>query len=49
MEYTLITPTGKIMCFHIKSVAEMYQRLKGGVLMDSSLHRTSTPQVAAVI
>ena len=30
MEYTLILPNGQKMQFYVRSVAEMYQRIKGG-------------------
>ena len=33
MSYTLITAEGKIKTFHIKLVAEMYQKLDGGVIV----------------
>ena len=33
MIYTLIKPTGERMQFYIESVAEMYQRIYGGVLL----------------
>ena len=32
MSYTLITRNGSIMQFYIKSVAELYQSLNGGVV-----------------
>ena len=32
MKYILITKNGKVMCFFIKAVAEMYQVIEGGVL-----------------
>ena len=32
MEYTLITRNGRIMQFYVKGVAELYQRLNGGVV-----------------
>jgi hypothetical protein len=33
MKYTVITPLGKIMCFYIKSVAEMYALNTRGTLI----------------
>jgi hypothetical protein len=33
MKYTVITPLGKIMCFYIKSVAELYATNTGGTLI----------------
>jgi hypothetical protein len=35
MNYTLITPTGKVYTFFIKSVAETYQSAYGGTLIDN--------------
>lgn len=32
MQYTLITKTGKIMQFYVKSVAELYKEINGGVV-----------------
>ena len=32
MQYTLITKTGKIMQFYVKSVADLYQSINGGVV-----------------
>ena len=32
MEFLLITPKGKVYTFHIRSVAETYQRAFGGTL-----------------
>jgi len=36
MEYTLITKNGRQMKFYIESVAEMYQRIYGGVLLKNN-------------
>jgi hypothetical protein len=33
MQYTLITSTGKVMQFYVKSVAELYQTINGGVVI----------------
>lgn len=33
MKYTLLMPNGKIMLFYIESVANLYQRLNGGVVI----------------
>ena len=33
MEYTLITKTGRVMQFYVKSVAELYLSLNGGVIV----------------
>jgi hypothetical protein len=33
MEYTLITPNGKVYTFYLAAVAEMYQRAYGGTLI----------------
>ena len=32
MKYTLITARGKIYCFYVKDMADMYQTLYGGVV-----------------
>ena len=37
MQYTLITNSGKIMQFYIKSTAELYQKLKGGVVFTQQI------------
>ena len=37
MEYTLITNTGRVMQFYIKSVAELYLSLNGGVLVTKDI------------
>ncbi len=34
MNYTLIMPNGRRMQFYLKSVAEMYQTLNGGFLLE---------------
>lgn len=37
MKYTLITKTGQIMQFYVKDVADMYQKLKGGVVISEQI------------
>ena len=37
MQYTLITKTGKVMQFYVKSVAELYQSLNGGVVITQQI------------
>lgn len=37
MEYTLITRNGRIMQFYVKSVAELYQSLNGGVVFSQQV------------
>jgi len=37
MSYTLITRNGSIMQFHIKSVAELYQSINGGVVITQQI------------
>ena len=37
MEYTLITKTGKVMTFYVKSVADLYQTLNGGVVITQQI------------
>ena len=36
MEYTLITKDGRQMQFYVESVAELYQRIYGGVLLKNN-------------
>lgn len=33
MKYVLITSTGRVQCFYIKSVAELYQNINGGFIV----------------
>jgi len=40
MQYTLITKNGKIMQFYIKSVAELYQSINGGVVLTQQTVKT---------
>ena len=37
MDYTLILPSGKIMTFYIKHVAEMYKSINGGTLVTKEI------------
>ena len=37
MPYTLITKQGKIMQFYVKSVADLYQSLNGGVVFTQQI------------
>ena len=37
MRYTLITKMGKVMVFFVKAVAETYQTIYGGVIVDYSI------------
>jgi len=37
MTYTLLMPTGKIMQFYLKSVAELYCNLYGGVIVSNDI------------
>lgn len=41
MGYTLITKNGKIMQFYVKSVAELYQQINGGVVLTQHLLETA--------
>lgn len=44
MKYTLILPSGKVMCFFVLSVAKLYQSLYRGVLItESVLEQESLP------
>lgn len=33
MDYTLVLPNGKTMEFYLQEIAELYQRLYGGILL----------------
>ena len=46
MQYTLITAQGKIMCFYVKAVAEMYQALNGGVVITQQILDAETVQIS---
>jgi hypothetical protein len=37
MQYTLITNKGNIMRFYVKSVADLYQSLNGGVVITQQI------------
>ncbi len=37
MPYTLITKQGKIMQFYVKSVADLYQSINGGVVITQQI------------
>lgn len=41
MTTTLITRTGKIMVFHVASVATLYQTLYGGTIIDPTVLRVT--------
>lgn len=40
MKFTLITPAGKIMQFYLRQVAELYQTIYGGQLIDATILNT---------
>lgn len=42
MQYTLLTKNGKIMQFFVKSVAEMYQTIYGGVVVTQQVLEVET-------
>jgi hypothetical protein len=42
MQYTLITKNGRIMQFFVKSVAELYQTLYGGVVITQQIFEAET-------
>ena len=44
MQYTLITKQGKVMQFYVKSVAELYQSLNGGVVITADILTTQTQE-----
>ena len=41
-EYTVITSTGRVLLFSIKSCADLYQRAYGGVVFSSQVLDNST-------
>lgn len=43
-EYTLTTKSGKVMQFYIKTVAELYQKIVGGVVTEQQ-HQTKLPNL----
>jgi hypothetical protein len=45
MPYTLITTQGKIMQFYVKSVAELYQSINGGVVITQQILVDETVEV----
>lgn len=47
MQYTLITPNGRKMNFYVKEVAELYKRIKGGVVIEVEIS-VDSPAVLAV-
>ena len=42
MRYTVIFPTGKVMTFYVKSVAELYASLHRGTLVTAEILNTPT-------
>jgi hypothetical protein len=40
MKYTLITSTGRVMQFHIRAVADLYQTINGGVVITQQVLET---------
>ena len=42
MKYVLITKKGKVMCFYVKAVAEMYQVIEGGVICSEEIEVKET-------
>ena len=49
MEFLLITPKGKVYTFHIRSVAETYQRAYGGTLTSECSTSTEECQGLQVV
>jgi hypothetical protein len=37
MKYVLITKTGRVMCFYVKAVAELYLSINGGVICSEQI------------
>ena len=38
MNYTLITRRGRVMTFFVRAVAELYQTIEGGVIIDDAVY-----------
>ena len=49
MVYTVIFRSGKVQCFSVKSVAELYASLNGGFLVSPSVLSEENPSVGRVI
>lgn len=49
MKFTLITPAGKIMQFYLRPVAELYQTIYGGQLIDDSILENTPKNTIAVV
>ena len=49
MQFTLITKRGTIMQFFIKSVAELYQQIYGGVVFSSQILEVVETVVAEMV
>ena len=45
MQYSLITPKGKIYTFFLKTVAETYQSAYGGVIVTAEVLQTTCPEL----
>jgi hypothetical protein len=41
MQYTLITPTGRVYTFYVLAVAQTYLQAYGGTLFDKSVVQTA--------
>jgi len=37
MKYTVIYPNGKVMCFYVRAVAEMYALINNGTLVTEAI------------
>ena len=46
MQFTLITPKGKVYTFFIEAVAETYQQAYGGSIITNDILKQSTPVTA---
>lgn len=36
MEYTLITPSGKVLSFHVEAVAQIFLAIYGGTVVENT-------------
>jgi hypothetical protein len=45
MQYTLITPTGRVTTFYILAVAELYQVINGGTIVTSNVFEPTEMEI----
>jgi hypothetical protein len=45
MSYTVICPSGKVLCFYVKSVAELYATLNRGFVVSNEVFSSEFPLI----